>query len=120
MNNVPPDIVASVLYVEGGKEGSVSLNRNGSADLGVMQINDHAWLDIVSKALFHGDEKKAYHELVYDSCVNIKIGTWILSRSIDNNNGNVWKAVGEYHSKNDKLAGEYINRVRRAHDKFFS
>ena len=119
MNNVPPDIVASILYVEGGREGSVSRNKNGSLDLGVMQINDRAWLKIVSEALFYGDEKKTYHELVYNSCMNIKIGTWILSKRMDANNGNVWKAVGEYHSRNNKLAADYVVRVKKVHDKFF-
>ncbi|PIJ49837.1 hypothetical protein BL250_10545 [Erwinia sp. OLTSP20] len=118
-NHVPADIVASILYVEGGQPGTISKNTNGSEDLGVMQINNRAWLNVVSKGLFNGDKEKAYDKIVNDPCLNIKIGTWILALNLRKENGNIWRAVGRYHSANPVLAGNYVKKVKRIHDKYF-
>src|SRR3546814_5341158 len=37
--HLPEPLVWTILYVEGGKVGTVSGNKNGTADLGPMQIN---------------------------------------------------------------------------------
>lgn len=84
-----------------------------------MQINNKVWLNIVSRALFKGDRVKAYHALLFDPCMNIEIGTWILSINYKNNKGNIWKAVGEYHSRNSQLAKDYIRKVQNIHSKLF-
>lgn len=110
-NNLDPKLVASVIGVEGGSAGLVSVNKNGSEDLGIMQINDKVWLPIVSKALFKGDENKARYALINDPCFNIKVGSWILSRAIKEADGDVYKGVGFYHSHNEKYANEYANKV---------
>lgn len=119
-NHVPPDIAASILYVEGGKVGTISQNKNGSVDLGVMQINDKVWLSTVSKALFKGDTNKAYNALIYNPCTNIKVGVWILGLNLRRCKGDVWAAVGRYHSSNPVLAEQYISRVKRINMRFFT
>jgi hypothetical protein len=36
---LPPRVLPSIQAVEGGRLGTVHQNRNGSEDLGVMQVN---------------------------------------------------------------------------------
>ncbi|HCB9839863.1 TPA: lytic transglycosylase domain-containing protein, partial [Escherichia coli] len=82
VNNIKPELLLSVMAVEGGQPGSVSVNKNGSQDLGVMQINTRAWLNLVSQTFFNGDNQSAYTKLKDDACFNISVGAWILRHSI--------------------------------------
>ncbi len=110
-NNINPDIIASVILTEGGYTGAVSKNKNKSVDLGVMQINDKAWLPLVSSKLFDGNKFMAYHRLKNDDCFNIFVGSWILAEAIKNSGGNLWEGVGLYHSANPRLKYIYKKKV---------
>lgn len=118
-NNVSPNILLSMIIVEGGRPGVVSKNENGSVDLGVMQINDRSWLEFISKKIFFGDNERAFNKLRDDPCFNISVGAWILSSSIKKENGDVWLGVGRYHSNTPELKKKYIKRVKDKHKKLF-
>ena len=47
-NDVPPKLLVSVIAVERGVPGLASRNKNGTEDLGIIQINTGAWLNLVS------------------------------------------------------------------------
>ncbi|WON79012.1 lytic transglycosylase domain-containing protein [Serratia sp. UGAL515B_01] len=117
--HVPPDIVMSIIMVEGGRAGVVSNNKDSSQDLGVMQINTKAWLHLISDRLYDGNDDIAYNTLKDNACLNIKIGTWILSRAIREANGDIWSGVGIYHSHNKRLSQAYMQRVKSVHYKLF-
>jgi Soluble lytic murein transglycosylase and related regulatory proteins (some contain LysM/invasin domains) len=70
---VPPALVRSVLHVEGGGRKVIHHNRNGTDDLGWMQINS-TWLP---KLAAYGIDRKT---LLTNACINIQVGTWILAR----------------------------------------
>jgi soluble lytic murein transglycosylase-like protein len=89
--HIPATMIVSVLKVEGGKVGTASKNKNGTIDYGPMQINS-IWLKKIKP---YG---VSAHDLQYNPCVNINVGTWILAKKIANNKA-VWKGVGGYHSK---------------------
>ncbi|HDQ7021290.1 TPA: lytic transglycosylase domain-containing protein [Escherichia coli] len=116
-NNIEPKLLASVILVEGGKNGTVSKNKNGSHDLGIMQINSKAWLPLVSTVFFSGNKDKAYTALKNDGCFNISVGAWILSYSIRLENGKIWEGVGRYHSNTTIYKHKYINKVKQTYDK---
>lgn len=59
-----------------------SRNKNGTEDLGIMQINTGAWLNLISHSFFDGNNEKAYIRLRDDGCFNIYVGAWILGRAI--------------------------------------
>lgn len=120
VNNIDPELLLSVITVEGGRPGSASVNKNGSHDLGVMQINSHAWLGLVSQTFFDGDNKSAYNRLKDDACFNISIGAWILGRSIIIEGGDVWEGVGRYHSATPTYKYKYINRVKKVYEEISS
>lgn len=111
-NNIDPKLLTAIAVVEGGKPGLVSVNKNGTHDLGVMQINTGAWLKTISNTFFNGDNNQAYIRLKNDGCFNIAVGAWILSYSIRNENGDIWEGVGRYHSRTPKYKYRYIRKVK--------
>jgi len=117
---VPPELLISVMSVEGGEIGTVAHNRNATEDLGLMQINTGAWLDLVARAQFDGDRRQAYLRLRDDGCYNIEVGAWILSRAIADENGDLWAGVGRYHSSTPALQINYTARVKQAFRRLFS
>lgn len=74
-------------------------NKNGSYDVGLMQINS-IWLPTLRK---HGIKEQQ----LYESCTSIQVGAWILAQNIQRM-GNSWNAVGAYNS------GDPARRLRYA------
>ncbi|EOX7395776.1 lytic transglycosylase domain-containing protein [Enterobacter quasiroggenkampii] len=118
VNHIQPEILLSIISVEGGSVGAVSVNKNGSEDLGIMQINTHAWLKLVSNTFFSGNQQVAHETLANDGCFNIYVGTWILSKAISDENGDIWAGVGRYHSQNPTYKYRYIEKVKKAYERF--
>ncbi|EOB3708474.1 lytic transglycosylase domain-containing protein [Escherichia coli] len=117
VHHIEPEILLSIISVEGGRVGAVSVNKNGSEDLGIMQINTHAWLPLVSNTFFAGNQQIANEKLTNDGCFNIYVGTWILSKAISEENGDVWEGVGKYHSKTPTYKYKYIEKVKKEYEK---
>ena len=88
--HVPATLIISVLGTEGGKVGSAMPNSNGTYDYGPMQINS-IWLE---KLKPYGITKE---QLQYDPCVNVAVGSWILSTRIADSK-ELWHGVASYHS----------------------
>lgn len=100
---LPETLIWAVLAVEGGREGKYSVNKNGSIDLGPMQINS-LWLE-------HFSEYVSPTEVLYNGCVNVQIGAWILRSYINLADGDLWKGVGNYHSKTPLLHQRYQHKI---------
>ena len=83
---------------------AIGHNRNGSRDIGLMQINS-TWL---SKLARHGIRE---HHL-FEPCTNIHVGAWILADNVSRL-GYTWEAVGAYNATNPALRRAYIDKVRR-------
>lgn len=102
--HVPATLILAVLAIENGAKGSASPNQNGTFDFGPMQINS-IWL---SKIRLYGYTQ---HQLQYDPCVNVKVGTWILSQQIANDSSSLWRGIGNYHSHSARLNRAYQLKV---------
>jgi hypothetical protein len=109
---VHPLTLFTVLSVEGGQVGEVSKNANGSVDIGPMQINDKAWLGEVARQYFDGDRDRAFATLRDDGCENVRVGAWILRRSIAAAGGDVYEGIGYYHSRSSAPKQRYQERFR--------
>lgn len=81
---------------------AVRKNSNGTRDIGVMQINS-IWLP---KLAPYGITEQH----LYEPCVNIAVGAWIL-RQQQLKFGNTWEAVGAYHSKTPTHKWKYAGQV---------
>lgn len=107
---VPPAGIIAVLATEGGQPDKVSFNRNGSYDIGLMQVNS-LWLDPLAES-WRVDRTTAEQALRQRPCTNIAVGTWILADCIRRRDGDFWQGVGCYHAPgNRQLAEAYIGRV---------
>ena len=104
-HQVNPIILRSIAKVESNfNPGAVNRNKNGSIDVGLMQINS-SWFQTLKKFGIVPEQLK-------DPCTNIYIGAWILSKAI-HQYGNTWYAVGTYNSRNASLATRYAVRIYR-------
>lgn len=105
---VPPEIVVTLLMVEGGRPGMANHNANGSWDLGPMQINT-VHLDLFAE---HGISRA---QLRNDACVNIAAGTYLLATHLRDHPDEPWRAVGDYHSATPRHHRRYLRLVRDAY-----
>ncbi|WP_231502453.1 lytic transglycosylase domain-containing protein [Herbaspirillum sp. RV1423] len=81
---------------------AMNKNKNGSYDIGLMQINS-SWLPTLKK---YGVEEKQ----LKDPCVNLQVGAWILSQNMERM-GATWEAVGAYNARSPELRIKYARKV---------
>lgn len=117
--HVPIDIILALLKTEGGRLGMVSTNRDGSHDLGPMQINDRTWVPRIAAIRFSGNQQLAYESLRDDGCFNILVGASIFQDYLAEARGNFAEAVGFYNSHNEPHKHEYQMRFARAYLQLF-
>ena len=106
-HHVPATMIVSVMQIENGRNGDAIHNKNGTHDLGVMQINT-SWLPRLQKYSISKESLKN------DACLNVDVGAWILAQSIARSEG--WKGVGNYHSATPKYNVVYSQKVKRKYD----
>ena len=112
-NRIPVPLLRAIRLQEGGRVGGWRVNRDGSIDYGVMQINSR-WLPVL--------ELQGYDAtvLTYDSCASIAAGAWILAQALarlgawnrsDVDGNRYWRAIGDYHSQTHALNRAYAEQV---------
>jgi hypothetical protein len=107
--NLPPRVLPSIHVVEGGQSSTVHLNRDGSEDLGYMQVNTR-WLPDLSN--YSGLPVATVRQnLLTRPCFNIAAAGLILRVYLDETKGNLMLAVGDYHSHTPQLNSAYQQRV---------
>ena len=100
---VPAKLIISVLKTENGRVGMANKNKNGTYDYGPMQINS-VWLVTINKYGYTA------HDIQYNACDNVNVGTWILAQKIDGED-QVWRGVGDYHSGTLSINDRYVSKV---------
>lgn len=88
----------------------VHINRNGSKDIGLMQINE-MWLPKIAPMGITRQD-------LYDGCVNTFVGAWILAQNMRKAE-TLWEAVGAYNAgwrdtpARQKRRARYIASIRK-------
>ena len=102
--NLDPLLLLAVKYVETADrtDTPIRYNKNGSWDVGLMQINS-VWKETLSR---HG---VSYADLEVP-CKNIAVGAWILADKIKRKG--LWEGVGAYHSNTPHLSLRYRTKVK--------
>lgn len=103
--DVPLAALVGILAAEGGKVGEAQRNDNGSWDLGPFQVNTCNLNDLAC----HGFTPEA---ILRDGCVNARAAARLLRRECDRA-GNIWDAIGAYHSRTPKFRDAYIAKVKK-------
>jgi soluble lytic murein transglycosylase-like protein len=103
---VNPHLLVAIAEVESGlRADAVGRNRDGSVDLGLMQINSR-WLPELRR---HG---LSATDLMHP-CVSVHVGAWVLAQAMQRH-GNTWTAVGAYHAGPGPYRDRYVRRVQQA------
>ena len=109
-HRVDPWLLYSIAFVESGfNPNATNTNKNGSTDIGMMQINT-IWLPQLKKMGIS-------REMLKDACTSTYVGAWILSQNIKRF-GYTWRAIGAYNSATPKIGYKYAKKVYAAHNKF--
>ncbi len=102
---VSPELLYAIARTESGlNPQAIGRNRNGSRDIGLMQINS-AWLPALAA---HGISERD----LFDPCTSIQVGAWILAGNVQRL-GYTWEAVGAYNAASPDLRRAYTVKVRR-------
>jgi hypothetical protein len=109
---LPPRVLPSIQAVEGGSAGIVRPDANGTADLGVMQVNT-IWIPAL-EAYTTLPAVVVRNRLISRPCFNIAAAGAIMRTYLDQAHGDLLRAVGYYHSHTTVLGEEYRREVLRA------
>jgi hypothetical protein len=105
--HVPATLIVSVLVTEGGRIGTVKLNKNGTHDYGPMQINT-IWFNRIKQYGYNKDD------ILYNPCANVEVGAWILSQRIASTK-DLWYGIGSYNSYSLPQNSRYQNKVSQVY-----
>jgi hypothetical protein len=116
--HLPPRVLPSIQVVEGGFPGAIHPNRDGSDDLGVMQINTR-WIGpltgyVNAQPGSHMTEQSMHDRLITDPCFNISAAALIVHYEWTGAGGDWLRAVGNYHSHTPSFHAAYLARVTAA------
>lgn len=101
--NVPPALLIAIAKHEsGGRTTAINHNRNGTRDIGLMQINS-AWLPMLAK---HGLQEQD----LFDPCVNVLVAAWILSNNFARLGYNT-QGLGAYNAATPWKRERYARQI---------
>jgi len=107
--SVPPAVLLGIYQVEGGQVGQeVGPNKNGSYDLGPMQINT-IWMPELAKE-WGISETTARKWVREDPCTNVGVAAWIL-RTHMTRTDDLATAIAHYHSRTPTYGQAYKKKV---------
>ena len=106
--SVPPAVLVGIYKAEGGTIGQEVSNKNGSHDLGPMQINT-VWLPELADR-WGVNENTARKWVRDDACTNVGVAAWILQGHMKET-GSLSKAISHYHSRTPYYGYKYKKRV---------
>lgn len=113
---LPPRALPSIQAVERGAPGVVHQDADGSADLGVMQVNTR-WIAPLAKVTSLSPAQ-VRTRLVADPCFNIAAAGAIL-RAYLGVTHDLMQAIGDYHSHSPALNRAYQREVLAAARRLF-
>lgn len=115
--HLPPRVLPSIQAVEGGRPGFIHPNANGSADLGLMQVNT-IWVGPLARYA-HMSRQAVTQRLIYDPCFNIAASAAIMRLYLSQAHNDLMVAIGYYHSHAPDLGGIYQRQVLASAEALF-
>jgi hypothetical protein len=115
---LPPRVLPVIQAIEGGTVGMVRPDTNGTADLGVMQVNT-IWVPALA-ARAGLSQAETERQLIDDPCFNIAAAALILRTYLYETNGALLPAIGDYHSHTPALNTAYTALAERKARQLFT
>ena len=107
--HLPPKALPAIHLIESGHAGSIGYNRNGTEDLGVMQVNT-AWIPELARRT-RLPQSRLRIALIRQDCFNIAVAGAILRIYLNEAHGDAVTAIGYYHSHTPGRREAYAMRV---------
>lgn len=104
ISGMPVAALFAILATEGGKTGEALSNKNGTWDLGPFQVNTVHLKELSAIGI-------SPRAVLCDGRVNAHAAAWLLSKEY-RRTGNLWQAIGAYHSRTPHRRDAYIRRVK--------
>ncbi|KAF1702931.1 lytic transglycosylase domain-containing protein [Pseudoxanthomonas kaohsiungensis] len=103
---VPEQVIWAYLRTEGGTVGQYRTNKNGTIDMGPMQVNSVHLTGAPFRFERYGITRE---RLINDECLNIHVGTYVAAYQIARA-PDFWTGVGNYHSATPAKRERYMSR----------
>lgn len=103
-SGMPVAALFAILATEGGKTGEALSNKNGTWDLGPFQVNTVHLRELAAMGI-------SPDAVLRDGRVNAYAAAWLLRKEYQRT-GNLWQAIGAYHSRTPYRRDAYIRRVQ--------
>ena len=104
---VPANVLLAIGSMENGKNGQAVQNKNGTYDLGHMQINTSTYKGEIAK---FGVSMK---DVQWDGCKNVEIAAFLLKKRLSENpDQDFWTRVANYHSKTPIYNTRYKEKIK--------
>lgn len=104
ISGMPVAALFAILATEGGKTGEALSNKNGTWDLGPFQVNTVHLRELAAMGI-------SPRAVLCDGRVNAHAAAWLLRKEY-RRTGNLWQAIGAYHSRTPHRRDAYIRRVK--------
>ena len=104
VSGMPAAALFAILATEGGKTGEALSNKNGTWDLGPFQVNTVHLKELAAMGI-------SPDAVLRDGRVNAHAAAWLLRKEY-RRTGNLWQAIGAYHSRTPHRRDAYIRRVK--------
>lgn len=104
--NVPANVLLALASVEGGKNGQLVRNKNGTYDIGHFQLNT---MHFGKNGVFSHISKD---DAAWRGCYNAELAAWFLRQRL-NAPGSVdyWTRVANYHSATPEFNAIYRGKL---------
>lgn len=103
-SGMPVAALFAILATEGGKTGEALSNKNGTWDLGGFQVNSVHLNELAAMGI-------SPDAVLRDGRVNAYAAAWLLRKEY-RRTGNLWQAIGTYHSRTPQRRDAYVRRVK--------
>lgn len=101
--DVPEKLLRTIAKVESGmRSDRTNKNKDGSEDIGLMQINT-SWLPVLKR---YGIERAD----LWNPCTSVHIAAWIMAKNIAAY-GYTWEAVGAYNARSPHKRERYAKLI---------
>lgn len=112
---IPPAVLIGIMEVEGGLVGEETKpDPTYLYFMGPMHVSNRMIPEVAQ--VWNVDFDTAHNWLKNDGCVNVHVAAWILTKKIAET-GNLYQAIGRYHSDDSATAADYAKKVIAAMDK---
>ncbi|MGY0195315.1 lytic transglycosylase domain-containing protein [Leptothrix sp. BB-4] len=104
-HGIAPVLLEAIALQESSMNANArNRNRDGSWDVGLMQINSR-WFPTLARYGINPDQ-------LWDPCVSAHVGAWILAGNFQRLGTN-WDAVGAYNARDPLLRRRYAQAISR-------